>query len=166
MLIKSFAFYCHFTFTFFSVEEREVSKATELSSSPKRNILGRKRISFSEKDSSPNFLRPGRWWDLIDVLKPYRDTIFSFFFPFHFSKSSWLGFLIIWCCCLSLLSVSQVFAQLEIVFIKLRYISEGFLRCRTKWSIPMKKQNFWYFSLIVQNSGTKKEGKEEKKKSF
>lgn len=148
-------------------------KKRETFQKPLSFLLHQREIYWEVKESlslrrivpSPNFLRSGRWWDLIDILKPYRDTIFSLSFPFHFSKSSWLDFFIIWCCCLSFLSISQVFAQLVIVFVELRCISEGFLRCRTKWSIPMKKQNFWYFSLIVQNSEIKKRG-ERGKKSF
>lgn len=90
MLINSFAFYCHLAFIFLSVQKR--GRFQELLSLPlhqsEKYWEEKESVSLRRVVSSPNFLRSGRWRDLIEVLKPYRDVIFSLFFPFHFSKSS------------------------------------------------------------------------------
>lgn len=67
-----------------------------------------------------------------------------------------------WCCCLSLLFISQLFAQLVTVFLEIKCIFEGFLQCRSKWSIPMKKTEFVVLFSFSLKFWDKKRGEREK----
>lgn len=143
-----------------SIEEREVSKATELSSSLKRRILGSKRICISEMGSS--FLKFLKVRKMVGFKRSFeilqRWCIFPFLpfplfqvfltWPFDYSMSL-------------LILVVHIPAVSQLVTVEIWCISEEFLQCRSKWSISMRKLNLWYF--FSSKFGDKREGKEEKK---